>query len=320
MPAKPQKKPSASPKNAPAFVAGTDPLAVAPPAIVNLATELSTLTLEPIPFDPDVAQAFLETYRSRLNAIGADRLEVARVDVDAVGRALLSVSALVEVPSMRALYERAAESGEFFLENLSHLKALSFIVQLAYRKVDAAGAFATTAKIPPELDQVSAEVEARMQKTAEHYFKEDPEIGPILRRLSPGTGFLDRANDLLGYAEIYASKKDIVSKDPVHYRATDVADAKRMAGQILAALGAGMTPAAREWYDVLRRGWTLLRPVYREVQELGLRFLRLDPRREERFPSLFVMGRAGQGRKRTKKDEAPIGAGDTSSGDSGSVQ
>jgi hypothetical protein len=148
----------------------------------------------------------------------------------------------------------------------------------------------------------------------------NPHAGPILRRLSPGTGFLDRANDLLGYAEIYASKKDIVSKDPVHYRATDVADAKRMAGQILAALGAGMTPAAREWYDVLRRGWTLLRPVYREVQELGLRFLRLDPRREERFPSLFVMGRTGQGRKRTKKDEAPIGGGDTSSGDSGSVQ
>jgi hypothetical protein len=317
MPAKSKKKPSGSPKGAPAFTPGTDPLAVAPPALVKLATDLSNLTIEPIPFDPDLAQSFLESYRPRLNAISADRLEIARVDVDAVGRALLAVSALIEVPALRALYEGAAKAGDFLFENLSHLKALSFIVQLAHRKVDAAGAFATTAKISPELDKASAEIEARMQKTAEHYFKEDPEIGPILRRLSPGTGFLDRANDLLGYAEIYVSRQGIVAKDPVYYRASDVADAKRMAGQILAALGAGMTPTAREWYDILRRSWTLLRPVYREVQELGLRLLRLDPRREERFPSLFVMGRAGQGRKRTKKDDPPSGGGGTDSNEGG---
>jgi hypothetical protein len=320
MPNKPQKKPSGSPKKAPAFVSGTDPLAVAPPVIVELAAELSALKPEPIPFDPDDAQAFLDTYRPRLNAISSDRLEVARVDIDAVGRALLSVAALVELPSLRALYENAAKAGDFLIENLAHLKALSFIVQLAQRKIDGAGAFATTAKIPAELDQASAELEARMQKTAEHYFQEDAEIGPILRRLSPGTGFLDRANDLLGYAQIYESKKAIVSKDPVYYRATDVADAKRLAGQILAALSADMTPAAREWYDVLRRSWTMLRPVYREVQELGLRFLRLDPQRDERFPSLFVMGRSGQGRKKANKGQAPDGAGGMGSGDSGGVK
>lgn len=315
MPIKSPKKPSGSPKKAPAFAPGNDPLAVAPPVLVELSAKVSALKLEPIPFDPDDAQAFLDAYRPRLNAIGADRLEIARVDIDAVGRALLAVAALVEVPSLRLLYEGAAKTGDFRLENLTHLKALSFIVQLAQRKIDAAGAFASATKIPAELDKASAELEARMQKTAEHYFKEDAEISPMLRRLSPGTGFLDRANDLLGYAQIYELRKDIVSKDPVYYRATDVADAKRLAGLILASLSAEMTPAAREWYDVLRRGWTMLRPVYREVQELGLRFLRLDPRRDERFPSLFVMGRSGQGRKRTKKDEAAedVGAGDNSS-------
>ncbi|MCK6439985.1 MAG: hypothetical protein L6Q71_07265, partial [Planctomycetes bacterium] len=278
---------------------------------------LSALKLEPIPFDPDDAQTFLDAYRPRLHAISSDRLEIARLDMDAVGRALLSVSALIEVPTLRLFYEGAAKNNEFFLENLAHLKALSFIVQLAQRKIDAAGAFMTTAKIPADMDKASAELEARMQKTAEHYFSEDAEIGPMLRQLSPGTGFLDRANDLLGYAQIYELGKDIVSRDPLYYRATDVADAKRLAGQILAALGAEMTPAAREWTDILRRAWTMLRPVYREVQELGLRFLRLDPRREERFPSLFVMGRSGQGRKRAKKEE---GSDEVGSGDSGGVQ
>ena len=62
-----------------------------------------------------------------------------------------------------------------------------------------------------------------------------------------------------------------------------------------------MTPHAREAYDLVQRSWTLLKLVYFEVQELGLRFLRYDPQRGARFPSLYGVGRTGQGRKKAKK-------------------
>ncbi|WP_437669259.1 hypothetical protein [Sorangium sp. So ce131] len=175
-----------------------------------------------------------------------------------------------------------------------------------YRQADAAGAFRTETKVPAGVDRQAAEVEARMQKVCEHYFDDDPELGPVVRRLSPGTGHLDRANDLLGYAEIYEAQADVMSKDPKHYRATDVADARRLAGEIMSALALVMTPRARASYELLQRAWTLLVALYFEVQTVGLCLLRYDPQRNERFPSLYAAGRAGRPRRR--KDGGATGA------------
>jgi hypothetical protein len=299
------RKPSTQQDPAPVFVPGSDPLAVAPPTVANIAAQLAGFTPEPQAYDPEIAEDLIPVYRPRLSAIVPDRLDVPRLDVEPVCRVLLTVHALTQAPPLLSRYQAAAAQGEFQIENLDHLKSLALVLLHAYRLADAAGAFNTAAKLPAALDKESAEVEARIQKVCEHFFGEDTEIGPILRRLSPGTSYIDRAYDLLGYADIYQAKRDLVSKDPVFYRATDLADARRLAGQILTALGAAMTPKAREAYDLVQRAWTLLRPVYFEVQELGLRFLRYDPQRDARFPSLYVVGRTGQGRKKGKKEEAP---------------
>ncbi|XYI00196.1 hypothetical protein ACMHYB_10785 [Sorangium sp. So ce1128] len=302
------------------FVPGTDPLAFAPPVVTTLSAQLAGFTAEPHGYDPKLAEDLVAAYRPRLTAITPERLEVPRVDVESVSRALLTVHALTQAPPLLALYRGAAAQGEFQLDNLDHLKALALILLHAYRQADAAGAFTSGAKLSAALDKESAEVESRLQKVCEHFFGDDPEIGPVLRRLSAGTGYLDRAYDLLGYADIYQAKHDVVSTDPVHYRATDLADARRLASQMLAVLGAALSPKAREAYDLLQRAWTLARPLYVEVQELGLRFLRYDPQRDARFPSLYVVGRAGQGRKRTKKEAAaPAGGASASSAGGGTA-
>ncbi|WP_437732667.1 hypothetical protein [Sorangium sp. So ce1335] len=299
------------------FVPGTDPLAFAPPVVTTLSAQLAGFKAEPHGYDPELAEELVAAYRPRLTAITPDRLEVPRVDVESVSRALLTVHALTQAPPLLALYRGAAAQGEFQIDNLDHLKALALILLHAYRQADAAGAFASGAKLSAALDRESAEVESRMQKVCEHFFGDDPELGPVLRRLSAGTGYLDRAYDLLGYADIYQARHDVVSTDPVHHRATDLADARRLASQMLAVLGAALSPKAREAYDLLQRAWTLAKPLYVEVQELGLRFLRYDPQRDARFPSLYVVGRAGQGRKRTKKEAAAPAGGDTASSGGG---
>ena len=48
--------------------------------------------------------------------------------------------------------------------------------------------------------------------------------------------------------------------------------------------------------------------MYFEVQEAGTFLLRYDPRRAARFPSLYVVGRPGVGRKKAKK-AADVGEG-----------
>lgn len=147
-----------------------------------------------------------------------------------------------------------------------------------------------------------------MQSVTEHNLGDHPVHGVLLDVLRPGTSYLDRANDLLGYAKVYEAELAVVSKD-TKYKPTHLTDARRMAGEILAALSAAMNPKAREWYDLLQRAWTLTTKMYFEVQEAGTFLLRYDPQREERFPSLFVVGRPGVGQKKGKKTAGAVDEG-----------
>ena len=285
------------------FAPGSDALAVAPAAITDLVAALVSFTPRPAVYDPIAAQALVTAFRPRLLAVAPDRIRYASVDVHAVSQAALQAHALTEAPALRACFEAAAKAGLFKIEGLALLRDLALALFHLYRLADAAGAFASTAKVPAEVDAKSFEVEARMQKQCEHFFSAHDKLGPVVRRLSPGIGFRDRAYDLLGYADIYEEQHAIVSKDPVFYVATDVADARRLAGEILSLLGAAMTPQAREAQDLLHRAFTIFEAVYNEVRALGLYVLRHDPRREERFPSLYAIGRPGK-RKRKGGEEA----------------
>lgn len=85
-----------------------------------------------------------------------------------------------------------------------------------------------------------------------------------------------------------------------------------LAEELIAAYRPRLTAITPDRLDVPRVD--LVKPLYAEVQELGLRFLRYDPRREARFPSLYVVGRAGQGRKRTKREAGAPRGGDATPG------
>lgn len=286
------------------FQAGTDPLAIVPASITGIVPALAGFGAEPATFDVAAAEAYEAAYADRLRAIAPDRIRILRLDADAVCGAALAVYSLTQAPPLLARYKAIADAGSFALANLDHLKALSFIVLDTRRRAAGAGAFASSAKVPAALDEESAQVETRMEKVSEHHLWDDPEVGPMVRSLHPGTSYQDRAYDLLGYADIYALRPAVVSTDATHYRASDVADARRLAGQILAALSSAMSPQARSWYDTSQRAWTLLEPIYNEVRDLGLWLLRSDPLRHQRFPSLYVVGRASTGRRKAKGDEA----------------
>ncbi len=286
------------------YTIGTDPLVFAPPAYAGIAAELASCKPELPSYEPKVAEELLTRYRPRLAAIPPDRLDVPRVDVESVARALLAVYAVTQLPPVLAAYEAAGSAKLFLVENLEHLRALSLVLLHVYLRAESVGALRTNAKVPATLDAESLAVEKRMQTVCEHFLGNHPEAGPVLRQLSPGTGFLDRAYDLFGYADVYEQYHGIVSTDPVHFVKTDVADARRLASQILSVVGAAMTPQAREAFDVLRRTWTLVKPLYTEVQEIGLAALRYDPERGERFPSLYAVGRKGQGRRKGAKEAA----------------
>ncbi len=300
-PQPPEPLKGSPPPPAKPFPPGADPLAVAPSAVASAASTLAGFVPAAATYDAVLAKGLVETYRSRLAAIDPLRIVIPRLDVDAGARALLSVHATVtQAPGLYAQLQQLDAAKQIDIANVDNLKDVSFVVMYTYREAAEAGAFKTSAKIPEALDTASLALEGEMQKVCEHNFGDHPVHGPVLDRLRPGTSYLDRANDLLGYAKVYEAELAIISAD-TKYKPTHIADARRLAGEIIAALSDTMSPKAREWYDLLQRAWTLATRMYFEVQQAGLFFLRYDPRRDERFPSLFSVARPGVGQKKGKK-------------------
>ncbi|MEO7330556.1 MAG: hypothetical protein ABI193_18420 [Minicystis sp.] len=289
----PKKKSSPSPAVDP-----SPPATIAPAAVMNAAAAHAGLTIKPPSYDPVKAKATLETFRSHLAAIPEAEIAIPRLDVRAAALAAVGVYSFVtQDETLHARFEKLHEIGEFEIANIETLKVAAFIVLYAHAQAEAAGALETDAKVPARLVQDGIEVEARMQELCEYKFKRDAKIVPRLQLLRPGTGHRDLAGDLFGYADIYEMRPEEVASETTNYVATDVADARRIAGEILAHLSAAMSPKAREAYDLLLRAWTFLLRTYAEVQEVGSCLNRRDPKRDDWFPSLFAAGRTGRPRK-----------------------
>lgn len=299
-----QKAAAAEPSLEPATLL---PTALAPPFVLSAAASYAGFTPQPPAYEPAAAATFLAAFRPRLDAIAPADLLIPRLDIRAASLAALGVYTFVaQAPGVLARFQKQATIGEFDIANVEGLKAVSFLVFFTHAQAEAAGAFATDAKVPASLMQEAIEVEGRMQELCEYKFKRDPKIAPLLALLRPGSGYRDIAGDLLGYANIYVTNPKEVASETTNYVATDVADARRIAGDILAHLSAAMSPKAREAYELMQRVWTLLVQIYFEVQEVGMCLLRRDPKRDERFPSLYAAGKSGRPKKKKKKDEAAL--------------
>ncbi|MFS8066924.1 MAG: hypothetical protein ACMG6S_11185 [Byssovorax sp.] len=282
------------------------PTPLAPSIVLSTAASYAGITPKPPAYDPTVAAALLKTFRPRLDAIADGDLLVPRVDVRASALAALGVYAFVtQADALHERFQRQHSIGELDIDTLEGLKAAAFIVFYTHAQAEAAGAFETDAKVPASVIQEGMKIEGRMQELCEYKFKREPTIAPLLAVLRPGTSYRDLAGDLLGYADIYEMSPAKVAEDTTNYLPTDVADARRVAGEILAHLAASMSPKARDAYALLQRAWTLLVQTYFEVQEVGKCLLRRDPKRDDWFPSLYAAGRSGRPRK--KNDEAAPG-------------
>ncbi len=299
--AAPAKAPKAAPKRKKAAptTPAAGPLAIAPAAVTNLPATYAGIAVQPPKYDPTTGKAAFDGLATRLSAIPADQVIAARADVQGMALVALGVYGFVEqATAVQKQFEALDAAGLFSTSTLQDLEQVALAALYAFTQAEAAGAFATSATVPAALVTQAKQVEARMQKRCEYALETDPEVAPILDMLRPGTGHADLANDLLGYADIYETHhaQIAVAGDP-NYVATDMADARSLAGQIMAYMTSAMTPKASQAYDQMQRAWTLLKATYAEVQEAGLWLLRFDPKRHQRFPSLLTAVRAPKAKK-----------------------
>jgi hypothetical protein len=268
-------------------------------------------------YDPGQAKAYFASYRARIEPIQEAQFAFVRLDAEAAAFAGLRVDKLIKTTSLLARFKKQHEAGEFDIAHVNDLKALCSVVIYLSAEAKAAGALKSSAKIPAAVMSDALDVERRMQGVCEYHFRNDENIWPEVLRLAPGTSYRDTAGDLMGYARIYELRHAVVAADPTNYRATDVADARRLAKEMMDHLTSELTPEGRAAYLRLVRAWTLLTQVYEEVQAVGLHLQRKVPERFAQFPSLYAAGRPNSGRR--KKGAAAPGESGGVAGDGGDV-
>lgn len=260
---------------------------------------------KPTTYDPALGKAALAALAPRLDSLRPDELVSTRADIEKAALAALAASTFANEPALHARFHKQDDAGEFDLAKLDSLPELSFAVLFALGEWRTHRDAVSEAKIPATLVAEATTLESRMQDLCEYHFRDDPAVRAELDRLRPGGGYSDLADDLLGYARIYEEHLSVVAANPKHYRPTDIDDARRIAGELLAALSTSMSPKARKAHDTLARAFTLLHRAYEDVRAVGLYLLRNDPASASNFPSLFTAARRAPRARKATATQSP---------------
>lgn len=167
-------------------------------------------------------------------------------------------------------------------------------------ELDAATAAQGEVTLPEPLAVKAHELRHRMLRVVTHYFEDDDKRAPEIKPIGRKKGHRALVSDLQKLAEIYDAEKAMIERDPKHYRATDVSDARAVATEVAAALESARGEAEKSWNDRLVRAFTLMLHTYEEVQAAGMFLFRREGA-GERFPGIHT-ARKARGPKGRKDD------------------
>jgi hypothetical protein len=231
------------------------------------------------------------------------------VDVQLAASVALGVYDVLHQPEHAPVIEALAKTGTIDRHLIDGLADIARAAWYARHKVLVTGAVVSEAQLPVSLLEPALECRARMRKALEYNLEGDVQADTILAQLRLGTGHLDLANDLLGYADLYRRYNNDVVDDRKNYRDGDEALARKLADDITTALGVTGTPDQAIWKGHQSRAFVLLQKHYEEAVRLG-RFLYFYEGAEELFPSLFTACRTAPA-PREKPEAPPQEGGDT---------
>lgn len=218
----------------------------------------------------------------------------APADLKGVLTAAVELAAVIDDPAVRARFT-ALPPEAFDPAQLDDLPLLGRALAHCLAEQEAAAEARGEVVLEETLAAQAAELRARMLKIVIHYFEDDPDLAGEVKSLGRRKSHDATIHDLQKLAALYATRRDIVEKDPKYWRPTDEADARAAAAAMETALAAAQGEAEQRWSELGARVWALLAPVIEDVRATGLWLYRKDG--AERFGAR-VVARRGPGRKR----------------------
>lgn len=261
----------------------------------------------PVSFDPAAAAAAWEALAPRRDALRPDELLTVNVDLKAGAVFVLGLVAWLREPEPAARFARLA-ADDFDHAALARLEQTAWAAWHAAHEQTRASR-RSQAVVPVETVTLAFKVRERMLVVINHNTDEQEEVADIRR----DSGYTDLASDLSRCADLYVTHDSDVRHDRKHYDATDLPEARRLAGEILEAVARSRSQSEATWSEHGQRAYTELTRDYEEVAGGG-RFLWRKERGDERFPKLVNVARAAPTRSATTSN-ADATSGDAPTGD-----
>ncbi|HEX2574101.1 MAG TPA: hypothetical protein VH877_31435 [Polyangia bacterium] len=177
--------------------------------------------------DPALGKADLERLMPRILAVPRERAVLPRIDIAAAAIHAVSIGRQVKQPELYARFA-SLPAREFDIRHVDDLESLARATWYARVEQDTADATSREAKLPVDLVDLATAVKERMLKCAAYYFDGTP-LQKEVDDIRSGTGYRDLASDLSRLARLYVDHAAVLSGDTKNYRASDAADAARLA-------------------------------------------------------------------------------------------
>jgi len=241
----------------------------------------------------DHADAAFQSLQPTLLAIDSAVLSPLKGDLQRAAIAALGVALWAQTDEPRARFADAAacKSLRFDLASIKRLESAALAAWYIRHHALLSAGTSSEAKLPADLDARSAEVRNRMFKCAEYNLDHDAEAVRVIDHVRPGTGYLDRANDLYALANLYRQHARVLADDRRHWRADDEKAARGLYAEILQGLGLVPGTDGVDWIEMGARAWHLLRSTYAEVSIVGACLYRSEPA-DALFPNLVAVSRS----------------------------
>ena len=252
--------------------------------------------------DSDYQQAF-DLLQPRMNQIPEKDLTRPTVRL---GNTALAVLALIDTwnkGGWRNRFETFSATGYWDFDNYETLPLAARALWHVQYKLREKRVLATEANLPEDVASRGIDLRARMRHVCEFLFRGSPSLSSKLAYLRGGTGYVDLAHDLLGYAELYRDNLALVRTAPIHFRDDDMEQAVKLAHTILALLTVKEPREAAQWVNYQSRAFTLLRNCYDQVRAAGLFLGRDEPAIDKVFPSLYTLAKKSKSKKQSPAPE-----------------
>ncbi len=255
--------------------------------------------------DPKQAREAYEALEAELEAISPEKLLRVRVDAQRASVHAFGIAERDRADDRAEAFAKLVEGGAIAphpCDRLAQLALATWYARQQQLRYLARSGFV----VPAAVTEAGTSIKERMLKVMTYAFGEHPDYAAEIESIRRGSGYQDLANDLQQLADLYddSDVAAVISKDPIHYRASDPADARTHAAAIFRALGFENADAA-QWTSRVQRAYTALDDTYTEHCHAGaLLFFRHEDVSVTYPPSLISVVRASPSKPDVQLPEA----------------